>query len=283
MGAQGVVDLIPLILCAYPDCTFPFRSMARMRGACPPNVILVRQKSAWNNASLCAKIIKRLVSGLAHVRDRFQPVLLLDAHRIHWARAVLEACTRGGIFVVLIPPLLTWLLQPLDTHAFARYKHWLRIEFQRARSEKRDHDLTIEEFLPCVHRVVKRVLEGISWASAFDDDGFGANQQKVSNEMRRQIFSKMEIATPCPCPTPAELSLCFPRRAIAPLDVLTSQLHNASSVISQPRPVCAAMPTCAFPRGVPLGMRSSILGSALRPSESSHSGPYTRSQRRTLK
>ena len=161
--------------------TFPGRKMVRLRNACPPNIVLVRQRSAWNNRYLCAGVIRRIARAIGHLRDRYQPVLLLDASRIHTARVVIAACIACGIWVVLVPPSLTFLLQPLDTHAFRRYKHWLRSEFQRVRCEIEQLDLSIEDFLPCVYSAVRHILQGVSWAAAFDENGFGARQSRVCN------------------------------------------------------------------------------------------------------
>ena len=57
---------------------------------------------------------------------RWQPVLVMDACRLHLHRSLAEACLREGVWLVIVPARLTWLLQPLDTHAFQPYKHFLR-------------------------------------------------------------------------------------------------------------------------------------------------------------
>ena len=231
---------------------FPARKMARLRNACPPNVILVRQRSAWNNRFLCACVIRRIAGSIGHLRDRYQPVLLLDASRIHTARVVIAACVACGIWVVLVPPSLTFLLQPLDTHAFRKYKHWLRSEFQRARCEIEQLDLSIEEFLPCVYSAVRFILQGIPWAAAFDENGFGAKQARVSDAIKRRIG-----AMPCPrandaCPTDAEITLCFPRGTVVPFDLLRAQLHPPLVDIPRGMPIFSRSAVAA-PRGSPLG------------------------------
>ena len=45
------------------------------------------------------------------------------ASRVDTNSVVLAECRAAGIIPVVIPAKLTGLLQPLDTHAFAAYKH----------------------------------------------------------------------------------------------------------------------------------------------------------------
>ncbi len=98
------------------EATLPTKSMTSLRAACPPTVILLRRRSAWSNRAPCAWIAKQLAHALAPYSARFQPVLLMDASRIHVASVVLRACHRAGVWVVLVPARLAWLMQPLDTH-----------------------------------------------------------------------------------------------------------------------------------------------------------------------
>ena len=90
--------------------TFTAEGFTALQALCPANVKLVRQKSAWNNGVLCATIIKRLGEALRPHIDALQPVLLLDAVRLHWAPAVLAACRASGIWPVLVLAKTTWLL-----------------------------------------------------------------------------------------------------------------------------------------------------------------------------
>lgn len=260
------------------DRTFPARSMMRMRSACPPNIVLLRQKSAWNNANLCARIIRRLAASIEHLRDRFQPVLLMDASRIHCARVVLTACNACGIWTVMVPPSLTWLVQPLDTHVFARYKHWLRLEFQRVRCETEQADLTIEGFLPCVYGAIRHALQGAAWASAFDENGFGAHQARISKTVRGKLNEPFVPSSSHVCPTEAEIGLCFPRRSVVPHDILRQQFRAAGARPPLPNVASASASAHVLPRGAPLVLRSSWVRSAGAARVSQGTGPRTRSQ-----
>ena len=137
-----IQPLLPQIIIGNRS-TLPLRRMRALRAQCSANVVLVRQKSAWNNNALCAGILNRIALALAPFVHKFQPVLLMDACKIHFSRRVLQICVRNAMWVVIIPPLETWLLQPLDTGCFALYKAYLQDEYQNARSLSTDAELTI--------------------------------------------------------------------------------------------------------------------------------------------
>ena len=217
------------------EATLPAKSMASLRAACPPNVILLRRRSAWSNSELCAWIVQQLAHALAPYLVRFQPVLLMDASRIHVASVVLRACHRAGIWVVLVPARLTWLMQPLDTHGFQRYKAHLRSQYQDARCRSAgDGDLAIGEFLPCVYSAVKTVLQGTRWAGAFSHDGFGDGQAEVSSFIKRQIGTTGLVQAPASRPSDEQLALCFPKRTRVPARLLWRPFDVAPTPLALP-------------------------------------------------
>ena len=97
-----IQPLLPQVVIGN-EKAFPAASMAALRSQAPANVFLVRQKIAWNNQILCARIITLLGNVISGYTDRYQPILLLDASKIHCTRAVLGACLRAGIWPILVP------------------------------------------------------------------------------------------------------------------------------------------------------------------------------------
>jgi hypothetical protein len=55
---------------------------------------------------------------VAPYKATVQPILFLDDVRFHTTAHVLRACATAGIWAVVVPALMTWILQPLDTDAF---------------------------------------------------------------------------------------------------------------------------------------------------------------------
>lgn len=198
------------------EATLPAPQLAALRAACPSNVHIVRQRSAWNDKFVCARVVRTLRAALdPHIAD-LQPVLLLDTAKIHYTQGVLAACRRAGIWVVMVPPKLTWLLQPLDTNAFYLFKVALKQAYLRARASTADGQTTIADFIPCVCDAIRKVLQGHRWSIAFDGDGFGKRQTQLSSRVidELQLDGAVEICSARP--TLDQLRLCFPRRARIP-------------------------------------------------------------------
>ena len=178
---------------------------------------------------------------LAARRGDTQIVLIMDAVRLHFHRKVLDACLRGGIWLVLVPARLTWLLQPCDTHAFQLYKQLLKAAYQRRRMASPTGELHVRDFLPCIFDAIRYILQGRRWANAFDSDGFGRSQAALSPFIQRHLQLDGPFEVPCGEPTEEQLRLCLPARC---------RLNVALFM----RPF-AAPKALAAPSRVPLGFR----------------------------
>jgi hypothetical protein len=211
-----VQAVLPQFLVAN-ERTLPARSLEALRRACPPNVFLIRQVSAWNNHALMARVVRAIADvvaslGLADV----QVLLVLDAAKIHLHHRVLLACRAARMWLVVVPPRTTPFLQVLDTHAFSCYKRWLARAYQdaRARSGRETGELDIQEFLQCVYDTIRHVLEGRPWAAAFEQNGFGSQQTALCSSLKRrlQLDEALLIDVSSERPTDDQVRLCFPRR-----------------------------------------------------------------------
>lgn len=218
--------------------TFLQRDWPALVASAPGNVVLIRQKSAWNNTTLFVHILARLGAILRPHLSSYQPILLLDACRLHYARPILQACRRSHLWFVFVPARLTWLLQPCDSHAFQKYKLFLRNAYQARRARSATGELNMHEFLECVYGAIRVVLQGQRWGVAFDRDGFGQHQAEVSTFVRRQAELEVDFVIPAGPPSEEQLRLCFPRRA---------RLHLPS--LLPPPPAALVLP------GVPVGYR----------------------------
>ena len=231
------------------ESTFLVASLPALECAKPPCVTLIRQKSAWNNGLMCARIIRRLGVVLRPYVEELQPILLLDAVKLHTTKEVLAACRAAKIWPILVPAKLTWLLQPLDTDAFLPYKNHLRRAYQEARARSADGDLSIGEFLACVYDSVRRVLQGHSWGPAFDRNGFGRAQAGVSAHVQRHLQVEGPMHIPATRPTLDQLSLCFPKRTKVPTAALWRHFDRAP-VAAAGSPPCSCGPAASAEPGV---------------------------------
>ena len=245
-----VQPLLPQVLIG--NCaTFLIRDWHQLLAQCPPNVYLIRQKSAWNNAEVCKRIFNILAAVLRPWSARLQPILLMDACYAHLHASVAECCSRQGIWLVVIPARLTGLMQPCDTHAFQTYKVYLKKAYQRLRAAHPTGKVSVADFLAAVYETVRFVLQGAKWALAFDRDGFGAGvqaaQSQESGYVLRQLALSVAPAVGASQPGEDVLALCYPRnRAVAATALLRPLVGVAPLAVAGPaRPV--AQPALAGP------------------------------------
>ena len=83
-------------------------------------------------------VISLLATALSPYLGELQPIIFLDVCRLHLASWVIAACHAAHIWPIAVPAQMTWLLQPLDTHAFGTYKLRLKEAYQAARAATED-------------------------------------------------------------------------------------------------------------------------------------------------
>lgn len=188
-----------------------------IRAACPPRVKILRRRSAWITAELFAQIVRWLGEALAPVAAGRHPILLFDACRMHLSSSVFRACAAKGIKPVVVPAQTTWLLQPLDTHAFYAYKAHLQKAYQSARIRSEGGIVGIAGLVASVVVSIDNVLCSRDWSGAFNDNGFSAGQAHVSARVVESLGSGVLPAVSAEKPTAMQLALCFPRRCRVPI------------------------------------------------------------------
>lgn len=245
--------VMPQVILAN-ERTLQARGLAALRLAAPPNVVLLRQKSAWSSSQLTARIVRLIAARLRECLPDAQVLLYLDAAKIHLTSAVLRACRDTRVWLIIVPARTTFCLQPLDVHVFALYKACLIGAYQaaRARSGSSNGDLEISEFLPCVYQAVREVLEGRSWAHAFAQTGLSSQQQGICGSLKRRLGLTQTPAVSDARPSDDELRLCYPRRFAAPLALLRSLYDErvepaarAAPIVRGRAAVAAAAPAAA--------------------------------------
>ena len=157
------------------------------------HVFLVRRKSAWVDATYMITIMELLGKVLKPFLNKFQPILLMDALPAHIAPTVFCAAAKSGIWVVIVPAKLTWLLQPADTHLFYKYKMYLRKRYLKSMARCEEGALQLRAVLKAINDAVRYVCQAHEWGKAFDGNGFGQRQRHV----RRAIVEAGELNFPC--------------------------------------------------------------------------------------
>jgi len=111
----------------------------------------------------------------------------MDAAPVHLASNVLRACAERSVHVIVVPAQMTWLLQPLDTHAFRLYKATCMRAFQTARTRADTGHLTVAAFLQVVYCTIREVLQGRTWHHAFAACGYTMGQTHVSESVLSEL------------------------------------------------------------------------------------------------
>lgn len=206
------------------EFTFQARKMKELRAQVNGNVQLWRLKSAWVNKKVFVDIVERLGEILQPLLSVYQPVLFMDAHRVHCATEVLRSLAKYHIWPIIVPASTTWLLQPLDTHAFARYKQALRTKYTTLLSKSQGRELDVGAVVSSVNDCCRQILQGTRWENAFVSNGFGNQQHHV----RPHVLEALEITTVVVenrvLPTLAQLCSCFPTSADFSVEYLFKDL-----------------------------------------------------------
>jgi hypothetical protein len=132
---------------------------------------------------------------------------------------------------------MTWLLQPLDTHACFRYKWMLKEAYQVARARNEDGNVVITDFMGCLYAVIRKVLQGRDWSTAFAEDGFGPDPEQCRACVRNALEVEGPIVVPVWCPTDEQFQLCFPRNAKLSIDDFLQPFFSGPAL--PPRPLAA--------------------------------------------
>lgn len=214
-------------------------TLARVRETLPPNVIIVRQKSAWVNHEtlgvMFAEIRRRLTPHPA-----VQPILLMDTAPQHLGDEVASHARTSRIWLSLVPPSLTWLLQPLDVRVFYKYKRLLAKLFLHERVRAPDGIVSTETWIANICKVSAKVIDEPDWRQTFNETGWLLNQSHVS----AFILDRLGVQT-LP-PLSAEVPFHDAMRSLLPGKVknafLTWLRNQGPAPVDALEPVAPALP-----------------------------------------
>lgn len=202
--------LLPQVLLFNPK-QISKRRLRALAPTLPPNVYARVSTSAWSSKVVHRTIIRLLGDVLAAFTDEYQPVLLLDAVKLHLDRAVLDLAFEMGIWTCVVPTACTWLLQPLDTHVFARYKQVLKGLVNDVLTDE-GGVVSAETVTPSLCTTIRTVLQANRWRSAFMETGFGASQQCLSAFVLEHVDGvRSPVLVPAVLPTEEMLKAILPR------------------------------------------------------------------------
>ena len=163
----------------------------------------VHGSSGWNTSEIMCVWLMQLVRRLRKVAPQRRVLLVMDECSCHTSDCVLKKCIALRVAVIIIPSRMTWLLQPLDTHAFVRLKADIRKRYFDAAAAS-----NLSAIAPCrrvklqgdsIHRVL---VEG-DWSSVFARSGIARSADNLRASLRVHVAGADLAAR---CPSVAELA-----------------------------------------------------------------------------
>ena len=164
------------------------KDLEEINARSPSNVFVLRRPSGWVTGPVFAEILRLFVEVTKLLLDPALHILFLfDCCKAHLCEEAWQALESDRIHTIIIPAKLTWLLQPLDTHAFAKFKQQLRGVYQEWQVEHRRTDVKMPAFLEALFITIRRCFQGQAWAHAFEADGWSEDKTQVSKYILKQL------------------------------------------------------------------------------------------------
>ena len=195
--------------------------LARIRMTAPACVRIWRYTKAWMCNAIMLRYIRLLGRCLREYRQTHRIILYVDVLKAHICPAVLRAASAANIWICVVPSRMTWVLQPCDTHLFARYKQMLTEDFQRRSGLTSAGEISWELMLESLWHVILVLLQGRDWSQAFAAVGILDGQAHLS----KRTQSKLSYERPPPLedsslPTLSDFELIFPKGVSVPIHEL---------------------------------------------------------------
>ena len=238
------------------------KEMAAACAAVARPVELWPRTSGWVNQKEFAMLLTRVAAALEAFPDR-QPILLLDAHRVHCCEETVKHAASLGIWICIIPASCTHVLQPLDTDVFARYKMLLRAKLLEQSATGPNADLPFSVIAEAISQTIHETFFSKSLAPVFGRNGFG-HRPCARASLLRMLPETLHPGASCEMPEYTHLRRCFPANATIPVDPLLLppvEQHPGRRRI----PFVDKMKTCVKRKAVEVGPLEPWSRARLRP------------------
>ncbi len=199
--------------------TCSVKAVAHARSTCPDNVHILHQKSSWNAAETMLHILDLLGDALKPRAGQLWPVLLLDTAPQHLSPEVCQKALSRGIHLLFVPALCTWLLQPLDTHAFFGYKARLRRVHRRLQQLAGGGAVGQGAWLAAMSCEASAYFCRRRWRRAFESVGAcpeGLQHAGLSSALQARVSASSLSSVRSVRPSHSQLQAIFPRNKRRP-------------------------------------------------------------------
>ena len=163
------------------------QDLEAVKASLPANVFLIRSKSCWVDHVLFAQILKWLRAAVSAIDPHIQILLLCDTSPVHLHGLVLKTAKEHRIRLCFVPASCTWLLQPCDTHLFRKFKAVLAELVRQFRVQNGMTHVPLEALILMIIKVIRTVLQGTRWETAFQHNGYDLHQTRVSSRVLNNL------------------------------------------------------------------------------------------------
>ena len=202
------VRLPQVFIC--PEKVLLARDLAWIDSVMPSNFYFLRARSKWMSVPIMVWIMRLIRIALQPFWETHVLVLMMDVLACHFDPLVTEAARVNGIILHFVPPKLTWLLQPCDTHVFALLKRCLRALFLSWRASNRSDMPPMRDWFVMVQSAVDQVLNQRHWMKAFSQNGYSQSQTRVCDFIRKHISADFSWSLSSVMPSEDQLRIIFP-------------------------------------------------------------------------
>ena len=179
-----VQQLLPQVLLGNKHL-FPAAFARRAAELCP-RVVVWREKSSWNTQRLMARYLRLLCERLGTFLESRRVLLLLDLAPCHLHDSLFDLAYSLGLRILYVPPGMTSLLQPCDTHIFAAFKHNVQETWRQRRVAAPGGQVSLEVWLGIVASAIESLCSK-PWKHAFESDGVLGSQKRISSSLLHKL------------------------------------------------------------------------------------------------
>ena len=205
-----VGKLLPQILLGNAR-TFAKKWMQPAQAEVGGNIVLWRERSAWNNHFLMQRYICLLSRCLADYLETCTVFLVVDMAPCHIHQSVFATARRKGIRMILVPPGLTGILQPLDSHVFRQFRRRLEALWLDRKCAHEDGRVTFLAWMRLLKEAIEAVIVGKDWMSAFQQTGHFSRQSMVWGKLLKALAWTQSPEVAPGLPALGQASGMFPR------------------------------------------------------------------------
>lgn len=214
----GVQALLPQVLLGNEH---KFTRHVLRSVACPAQIHLWRQKSAWNSHSTMRRYLCLLAKCLGNLVKERYVVLLVDTAKVHIHISIYKLALQKQIRLLYVPAKMTRWLQPLDVYVFGPFKAALQENWRCAKAVAADGNVDTKRWLQVIFGTIAEVI-GKVWSPAFAKVGVTDRQSFVASHLLGALGWTSMPLVPATSPSVEEARKIFPSRMR--LDIL-SYIH----------------------------------------------------------